>query len=303
MNISKKKFAVLNTIAVLALVFLTGCAALKNFRSTQEVILGEVPPPYYHGKVKQKIKNVGHLPVAMDIRLKESLMNEDVATAVEPFLEEINGNLESLEITIPIGSLNLPAKEAPDIYIGNLQGIDFPGPIYTEEDLKAKYIDPEGGNIVIYANGPSNKWKEKLIPIAKEKNIDHFLYITIGTSEYFPNQKNWKGSKEITLGTGYKLPLKWLTSLNDPITVIQFSGILLNANGKIIRSGAEGFLAMPNSFLESTFGATKLFSDDDIENGLKFKRREDLPGKPLAWKIALNNLVANLLNKNNLIIQ
>jgi len=188
-------------------------------------------------------------------------------------------------------------KEYPDVYIGNLLGVDFPGQVYTSEDLEAKYVDPEGSNMVIYAQNPSMKWKEKLVPITSEQNIDHFMYITIGVTEYFPNQKDWKGNKEIILGTDYKIPLKWMTALNAPITVLQFTGTLINAKGKIIRTGAEGIMAMPNSFMESTFGLTTLLADDDVKDGLKYKRRKDLPGHPLVWKISLHNLVKGLLNK------
>jgi hypothetical protein len=43
----------------------------------------------------------------------------------------------------------------------------------------------------------------------------------------------------------------------------------------------------------SGIGAQALITDDDVQQ-LRTQRREDLPGQPLVWQVALQQLVADL---------
>ncbi|HSL69113.1 MAG TPA: hypothetical protein VK864_02670, partial [Longimicrobiales bacterium] len=100
-------------------------------------------------------------------------------------------------------------------------------------------------------------------------------------------------SKEIELGTGYTMALPWLTSLDDPVTVLQLTGALIGRDGRALRIGAEGLIAHRTSFLLSALGAQRIISDEDVER-VRSARREDLPGQPLVWQVALRRLVAGL---------
>jgi hypothetical protein len=44
-----------------------------------------------------------------------------------------------------------------------------------------------------------------------------------------------------------------------------------------------------------------MLSKEDLQKILNNERREDLPGHPLKWKVALQNLLAQLLSQKVLI--
>jgi hypothetical protein len=52
----------------------------------------------------------------------------------------------------------------------------------------------------------------------------------------------------------------------------------------------------------SSIGAQELISDEDVEQ-LRSARREDLAGQPLVWKVALRNLVGQLVGKPELVVK
>jgi hypothetical protein len=52
-------------------------------------------------------------------------------------------------------------------------------------------------------------------------------------------------------------------------------------------------LARRTDLLTSSIGGQNLITDAEIEQ-LRTQRREDLPGEPLTWQVALRNLVLAL---------
>jgi hypothetical protein len=52
-------------------------------------------------------------------------------------------------------------------------------------------------------------------------------------------------------------------------------------------------LARRTGLVMSGFGAQALISDDDVRQ-LRTLRRDDLPGQPLVWQVALRQLVTDL---------
>jgi hypothetical protein len=161
--------------------------------------------------------------------------------------------------------------------------------LYEEdEDEKSSF------EMTLLTKHPSKIWQQKWQQAKIEK--PYSLLIFLSFSGYQPKMKNWKGSKEIRLGTGYKVNLPWLTDLDKPLPVIQFTGALLDANGKLIRAGAEGFYFKKGSFFESLIGLTEIFTKGDIQKVIAEHRRTDLNGKPLAWQVALEKLIKSLTN-------
>jgi hypothetical protein len=67
-------------------------------------------------------------------------------------------------------------------------------------------------------------------------------------------------------------------------------------DGRALRIGAEGILARRTPFAASVLGAQALVSDEDVERA-RTARREDLPGRPLVWQVALRTLVAELMGR------
>ena len=70
-----------------------------------------------------------------------------------------------------------------------------------------------------------------------------------------------------------------------------------------MRAGGEGIIAKDTHFLLQTINIEEDISKSAIDQVLTLECRNDLPGNPLSWKVALNNLVAQLLNRKELIIK
>lgn len=89
------------------------------------------------------------------------------------------------------------------------------------------------------------------------------------------------------------MDLPWLMSLETPVSVLQLTGALIGRAGRAVRIGAEGLLARRTGIIAAGFGAQALVTDEDVEQ-LRTRRREDLPGRPLVWQVALRTLVERL---------
>jgi hypothetical protein len=55
----------------------------------------------------------------------------------------------------------------------------------------------------------------------------HLLLVPLEGGQYWPRQTGWRGSKSVELGSGYVLPLPWLTSVETPVSVLQLTGVLV----------------------------------------------------------------------------
>lgn len=73
------------------------------------------------------------------------------------------------------------------------------------------------------------------------------LWIKLGFSEY-PKAAKGVFGKKVVLGTGYEEGIKFLSAEDKPVEVLQVTGMLLNREGNIIRSGAEGIVAKDTPF-------------------------------------------------------
>jgi len=293
--IRTEKTLSLIVFAVISLLIFA-CASLKNLRTSTSVVLNK--PPNYHGKIPQTSSTpikVGLLPITTDIRI-----NRQDSKIWGDLLKDMNQYISSLSLLESLPDLDLPLSEFPDVYVGSPEMFGAPVSSSSYDDGDENYIPP----MVLYYRNPSAQWKEKVINLCAEKNLDYVLFITVGLSEYMIRQKNLFGKKELVLGTGYSIPVKWLSSLEDPVDVVHVTGALIDNHGKIRRSGAEGILAAKRqSLLESAIGLRNTISSDKIKQITKDVKRDDLQDHPLAYQIALRNLVGNLIGRNDLIVK
>ncbi|MBD3387130.1 hypothetical protein GF407_19655 [candidate division KSB1 bacterium] len=132
-------------------------------------------------------------------------------------------------------------------------------------------------------------------------NSDFVLRIQLETGAYKVSQKDWKGNKEVRIGTGYHVAVPWLGDLDDPVAVVQFTGALISRQGKVVRAGAEGIFVKSNSFIKTVIGIPQLINDEDVETILFKHKRTDMEQNPLAYKVALQNLIANLTDNKSLV--
>ncbi len=280
----------------LAFIFFMSCSgALSGFRSSSTKKISKAP--YYTGSAKTLEGTIGHFPVEMDVRLYNDFFENNRRDELTPVINAMNEYVDSFNVSKPLIYIDLDPDKAPDIYVGNRNAFNSPAPGSDLGDIS------ETQEMVIYQQDPSKAWKDSLLAVSAKENVENFIYITIGFSEYFLRMKNLLGKKELQIGTGYTQAAPWLSDLDTPAEVLHVTGVLLDKNGKILRCGSEGIIAKQTGFWSSVFDLQDMIDEAELKNVLENEKRQDLDGEPLAWQVALNNLVAQLLEKEDMIIQ
>jgi hypothetical protein len=158
--------------------------------------------------------------------------------------------------------------------------------------------DPNQRRLQLAVGRPSEAWIAWAGTALDSAGADAALLITLEIGQYWVRQKGLSLSKEVEMGTGYSVGIPWLTSLEKPVSVVQLTGALVGRDGRAVRIGAEGLLAKRTSLSISALGAQALISDEELTR-LRSLRREDLPGQPLVWQVALRHLVAQLTGRSD----
>jgi hypothetical protein len=138
--------------------------------------------------------------------------------------------------------------------------------------------------------------------VQRENGVARTLVLTLEVGQYLPRQSGWRGDKVVELGTGYTARLPWLTSLETPVLVLQLTGAVVDSSGRALRIGAEGIVAVRTTLAASAAGAQRMLTDADVEVA-RTLRRDDLAGRPLAWRVAQQQLVARLTGGDSTIHQ
>jgi hypothetical protein len=212
---------------------------------------------------------------------------------VNSLLIEMNRYLDSLRLSTPAvvsaGSNVVP----PDVRFGCIPENGVPG---NECQARGDSALGRSQQMQLTVGRPSQNWVAAAGDAMAKSGTQRVLVITLEVGEYLLRQEGLAGTKVLELGTGNKARLPWLTSLETPVTVLQLTGALVDRSGKAIRIGAEGFHARRTRLAVSAIGGQELLSDEDVKVAMT-ARRSDLPGEPLAWQVALRELVGHLTGR------
>jgi hypothetical protein len=246
-------------------------------------------PPFYAGAAAPVgAARVTHLPIRYQRGAEQAALFEPKDGAGSPaaaLVAEMNAFLDSLSLTTRVAVSIAEKGTPPNVRFGC--AVDAAGDCTGEgePDRENRRLDLEVGR-------PSQEWITWLDG-ALGTSSEHALVITLELGQYWPRQKGLSGSKEIELGTNHSLGVPWLTSLEKAVPVVQLTGALVGRDGRAVRIGAEGMMAKRANLGVSALGAQMLVTDDDIAK-LRTLRREDLPGQPLVWQVALRTLMGQL---------
>jgi hypothetical protein len=255
-------------------------------------------PPYYAGNGDVPNGRIVHAPIVYQRGSTQSPIFEpsgDAASPVAALLAEMNAYLESLGATTRLTSLGDAPGVRPDVIFGcrtDAAGECEPEPGADTTDLARRTLR-------LAVARPNGGWADAVRRSLDSVDASGTLLITLEVGQYYTRQRNLRGDKEVQLGTGYSVPVPWLTSLETPVTVLQLTGAVLGKDGKAIRAGAEGIFARRTRLLVSAIGAQELLSSEDVQTA-RTLRREDLSGQPLVWQVALRNLVGELTGRRDL---
>jgi hypothetical protein len=183
-------------------------------------------------------------------------------------------------------------KGGPSVYVGSSESDNAPYGI-TVEKMEEEIYDP----MVIFLNGPTKSWASEAAMTLQEQNAEHLLHIWVSFAEY-PKAEKGLVKTQVHLGTNYSKETRFLRDDTKPVEVLQIVGLLTDSKGNVVRAGAEGVIHNDTGFWLQILDIKELINDEMLERVLSRSKRNDLPGDPLALDVALENLVAQLLDRN-----
>ena len=278
-----------HSISIAALAMTAACASTgATFRSGVAPTSLDHPPFYAGASATGAPRRVAHLKIRYQRGAEQAALFEPAGGSGTPaakLVAEMNQYLDSLRMSV--SAVAAPETgTAPDTRFGC--NTDAAGDCTEEGEVTSS-----NRQLQLSVGRPSEDWIAWLASALDSTRAEEALVITLELGQYWPRQKGLSLSKEVELGTGYTVSVPWLTSLEKPVAVVQLTGALVGRDGRAVRIGAEGLIAKRTNIGLSSIGVQSLISDEDLER-LRTLRREDLPGQPLVWQVALRTLVAQL---------
>jgi hypothetical protein len=278
---------------------LTGCATTgATFRSG----VGDTRlehPPYVAGAplvTVRAIASIGHVEVAYHAGAAQEPAFDPRAgagTTVDSLVSDIRAVLGGAGITRTLGT-SPEGLTPPDVRFGCDPHLRLAG-----EDCVARGDSALGRGrqeMQLAVGRPAPSWVAWAREALDRAGLTHSLVVHLEVGQYLVRQEGLAGRKVVELGTGHRVELPWLTSLEDPVAVLQLTAALVDREGRAVRIGAEGFHVRRTRLAVSALGARELYGAEDVR-AARTARRDDLPGAPLAWQVALQHLIANVVGR------
>jgi hypothetical protein len=275
-------------VAVAASLCLAGCAALDAAAVAETHRLEE--GQFYVDKGSGGRLDVDRLllvPTALDPQLSGALGYGRREGEFAPLLAALNADLEARSCCRFLPDPSLPIG-APHVYVGSAVG-EFAPPEGEQQALPHEQFPP----MVLHLRRPSAAWQQAMAEILARAGASHAVVVSLGVSQY-PKGREGDFGKKVVLGTGHDEPIRFLTAEDKLLEVLQLTGVLVDAQGRVVRAGAEGILARDTPFAAQVFDIEKVLDERTLQQVLTVERRADLAGNPLKWEVALGNLLAGL---------
>jgi hypothetical protein len=250
------------------------------------------PGDFYHDLRRAEPvgeRATGVLPAALDRELVASFEYSDRIAKFGPVLAAVQQRLAAAPGLQPVAGASLPTRGAPRVYVGSAIG-DLAPPDAEEAASPGDRFPP----MVLHLERPAKAWREAAAQLMAEQGLEYLVVVNLAVSQY-PKGRRGVFAKNVLLGTGHERPVKFLTAEDRLLQVLQVAGVIVNAEGQVVRAGAEGILARDTPFLAQAFELEKMLDDDGVEAALSTERRDDLAGAPLSLEVAIHNLVGQLL--------
>jgi hypothetical protein len=210
------------------------------------------------------------------------------------FLDELGVSVRLVEGGRASAVTHGAARGPPDVQFGCNTEFTVFGDECSETEEAA--LGRGGQRMRLAVARPLPEWTTWIGQVMSDWGVDYTLVVFLEVGVYPLLQEGTRGTKVVQLGTAHRQVVPWLTSLESPVRVLQLTGALVQTDGRAIRIGAEGLLARRTPLLVSVFDEGALVTEDEIA-ALRASRRTELPGAPLAWKVGLEELVAQLTGR------
>lgn len=263
--------------------------------------------PYYAGQsmdaVARDTSVIGHVPVVFQSGAAQPSMfdpRRGEGTAIDALLSEMNAYLDSLGLSKRLSNVDAGpsalsrAMVPPDVRFGCI-----PENSASNHDCSTRGDSAIGRGhqqMLLAVGRPSTEWISWNRGVTDAASAQRTLVITLEVGQYLMRQEGILGKKAIELGSGHRAGLPWMSSVATPVTVLQLTAALVERDGKVVRIGAEGFFPRRTRFLVSAMGGQELLTEDDV-SAVRGYRRVDLPGQPIAWRVAMQELVGRVTGR------
>jgi hypothetical protein len=228
---------------------------------------------------------VGLLPVLMAQSADRAELRADAGSALGDLQDELQRGLAERWRLARVAWSDPPAEAPPEVYLGEIGGRLYPRSGGEPSRLM---------RFVVWDTYPG--WKRALRDIAARDRFDYFALVSVGVGT-IPTTTGAFASK-LRVGTGNTVRLNSLGTVlgEGRADVVMLCAALMDANGEIVRVAAEGVAGpaprlQPNPHLAIGMDLSDLLEHESL---LQI-RRDDLPGKPLAWEVAAEELRKQLL--------
>ena len=228
------------------------------------------------------------VPVTLDPESGEPFNLAGRGSALQPLLDALNASLAARECCRFASSHTLPAVGGPTVYLGMLDGETAPAGTGIERGLHEEYSP-----MILHSLKPNATWRAAAAALAEQHQASRILVVQLAFTQ-FPKADRGFFGKKVVLGTNYEVPVGFFSSVDGPIEVIALTGALLDANGDLIRAGGEGIAGYDTPFWVQVFKTGKDIDTTAINELVNSDRREDLPGQPLKWQAALDQLLRQM---------
>ena len=296
----------LNRLLLAAATLLTGCGSTGATLGSGVGDRMLEHPPYYAGAAVVAAapagSRIGHLPVAWQRGASQPVVFDpraDAGTPIRALLDEMNAFLDSLGVGTRVvnatSSAGAERMVPPDVRFGCATESGRPDDVCRARGDSV--LGREGQSMHLAVGRASSVWTSWAREVMHGDSLSRLLVITLEVGQYLPRQRGWRGAKEVELGTDCTVGLPWLTSLETPVSVLQLTGALVDSTGHARRIGAEGIHARRTRLGLGALGAQEIIGDEDIQR-VREERRADIAGQPLAWRVALTQLVEGLTGRS-----
>ena len=262
------------------IVFAAGCAALDEAAVART---DRLPSGSFYKRYREP---AGAPEPALLLPLRAQ---PGAASRLEPLRAAIDAHLRT-QACCRGADDELPAG-SPWLYVGSAEGETAPA---GAEDMREAF-DKYPPMVVHYAR-PAGAWRQAASALALRDGATRIVVTQLDFVQYPKADKGFLG-KKVALGTRHEQDVRFLSAIDKPIEVLQISGAVLDADGNELCAGAEGIVGRDAAFWVQVLEAGRDIDDDTLQRVLHGERREDIPGAPLAWQAAADQLLWNLLRR------
>jgi len=265
-----------------------GCATLESAATGRTDRLGQPPFVLHYEKFPPPGSAVVLAPVALDRTTISAVLVPSQATAFAELTAAMDARLAAMDCCIFTAAAPLSDDGAPLVYLGSAAGETAP----PQAD---GFIEPwhKYPPVVLHLDYASESWRAR---VASQPAAPAYLWIRLALVDY-PRADQGLFGKKVVLGEGHEVPQPFFRAELQPLQVLQVTGAVVAPDGRVLAAGAEGIYAVDTPFTAQVFNLQKEIDPEQIRAILAELRREELPGQPLKWEAALDNLVYRLLHR------